>query len=166
MAKMNNHQVNIGKLFAIMLIASIGFLFSPSNSNAVNPDEILTNPALEQRARDLSTKLRCLVCQNQSIDDSDASLAKDLRLLLRKRLVAGDSDEQVINYIVSRYGEFVLLQPRFGLHTLILWSLPLLLIIVGLFLAFFKFKNRETKEMQKLTSDENEAITKLLGESE
>ncbi|WP_350333400.1 cytochrome c-type biogenesis protein [Coralliovum pocilloporae] len=88
---------------------------------AVNPDEVLDDPALEERARGLSAKLRCLVCQNQSIDDSDADLARDLRVLVRERLVAGDSDDQVISYLVDRYGEFVLLKPRFGSHTLVLW---------------------------------------------
>jgi cytochrome c-type biogenesis protein CcmH len=85
---------------------------------AVNPDEVLDDPALEERARALSLDLRCLVCQNQSIDDSNAELARDLRLLVRERLVAGDSDEAVIDYVVSRYGEFVLLTPRFSVQTL------------------------------------------------
>ncbi|MEP3277378.1 MAG: cytochrome c-type biogenesis protein, partial [Stappiaceae bacterium] len=84
---------------------------------AVTPDEVLDDPVLEQRARDLSVNLRCMVCQNQSIDDSDAPLAKDLRVLVRERLVAGDTNEEVTDYLVSRYGEFVLLKPRFAWHT-------------------------------------------------
>ncbi|TIU70171.1 MAG: cytochrome c-type biogenesis protein CcmH, partial [Mesorhizobium sp.] len=89
---------------------------------AVKPDEVLADPALEARARTLSEQLRCMVCQNQSIDDSDADLARDLRVLVRQRLVAGDTDRQVIDYIVSRYGEFVLLKPRFSLRNALLWG--------------------------------------------
>ncbi|WP_306029633.1 cytochrome c-type biogenesis protein [Stappia sp. MMSF_3263] len=103
---------------------------------AVAPDEVLGDPVLEQRARDLSAELRCMVCQNQSIDDSDAPLAKDLRVLVRERLVAGDSDAQVIDFLVERYGEFVLLKPRFSWNTVILWSLaPLVLLGGGIVLA-------------------------------
>ena len=91
---------------------------------AVQPDEILADPALEARARDLSRELRCMVCQNQSIDDSDAPLARDLRLLVRERLKAGDSDGQVLDFLTARYGEFVLLKPRFGWDTALLWLAP------------------------------------------
>ena len=102
---------------------------------AVEPNEILKDPELEKRARKLSAELRCLVCQNQSIDDSNAPLARDLRLLVRERLTAGDSDDAIIDYIVARYGEFVLLRPQFGWHTLSLWFAPLLLLFAGLALA-------------------------------
>jgi cytochrome c-type biogenesis protein CcmH len=95
---------------------------------AVQPDEILPDAVLEKRARSLSAGLRCLVCQNQSIDDSDAPLAKDLRVLVRERLVAGDSDQQVIDYIVARYGDFVLLKPPMNTHTLLLWITPLIVL--------------------------------------
>lgn len=95
---------------------------------AVQPDEVLSDAALEKRARALSAGLRCLVCQNQSIDDSDAPLAKDLRVLVRERLVAGDSDEAVIDYVVARYGDFVLLKPPVNSHTLLLWLAPLLVL--------------------------------------
>ena len=99
---------------------------------AVEPDEILANPALEARARDLSKGLRCLVCQNESIDESNASLARDLRILLRERLVAGDSDAAAVDFIVDRYGEYVLLQPRANGSTLLLWaSGPLMLLLAG-----------------------------------
>ena len=91
---------------------------------AVQPDEIMADPAKEARARDLSRELRCMVCQNQSIDDSEAPLARDLRLLVRERIAAGDSDAQVIDFLVARYGEFVLLKPRVNQHTLVLWLLP------------------------------------------
>src|SRR6187397_3078929 len=98
---------------------------------AVQPDEVLSDPALEARARVLSQELRCLVCQNQSIDDSDALLARDLRLLLRERLKSGDSDQQVLDFLVARYGEFVLLRPPFTWHTLALWLAPPLLLAFG-----------------------------------
>jgi cytochrome c-type biogenesis protein CcmH len=103
-----------------------------SPAMAIGPDEILADPALEQRARDISADLRCLVCQNQSIDDSDADLARDLRVLVRERLVAGDSDEAVRQYIVDRYGEYVLLNPRLGGHTLLLWIAAPVLLLAGL----------------------------------
>ncbi|MCP4073521.1 MAG: cytochrome c-type biogenesis protein CcmH [Hyphomicrobiales bacterium] len=144
----------------------IATFLNPTRSLAVNPNEVLSDAALEQRARNLSSKLRCLVCQNQSIDDSDASLAKDLRILLRKRLVAGDSDEQVIDYIVSRYGEFVLLQPRFGMHTLVLWSLPVVLILTGFLVLLFKLKNRSRTDARTLSDEENARITELLGKGD
>src|ERR671936_2504585 len=100
-------------------------------AQAVQPDEIMADPAKEVRARDLSRELRCMVCQNQSIDDSDAPLARDLRLLVRERLKEGDSDRQVIDFLVARYGEFVLLKPRLGWHTAILWIVPPALLIGG-----------------------------------
>jgi cytochrome c-type biogenesis protein CcmH len=98
---------------------------------AVQPDEILPDPALEARARALSHELRCMVCQNQSIDDSDAPLAHDLRVLVRERLKAGDSDGQVVDFLVARYGEFVLLKPRLAWHTAPLWLAPIALLLVG-----------------------------------
>lgn len=112
-------------LLAILLLVSPVAL-------AVSPDEILPDAALEQRARDISAGLRCLVCQNQSIDDSDADLARDLRVLVRERLVAGDTDQQVEQYVVDRYGEYVLLNPRLGLHTILLWAAAPILLIAGL----------------------------------
>lgn len=116
---------------AVVLAALIALLSLPAL--AVNPDEILDDPALEARARDISANLRCLVCQNQSIDDSDADLARDLRLIVRERLVAGDTDDEVVSYIVDRYGEFVLLNPVVGPHTLILWiAAPAVLIAGGI----------------------------------
>jgi cytochrome c-type biogenesis protein CcmH len=101
--------------------------------HAVQVDEILPDPVLEARARAISHDLRCMVCQNQSIDDSEASLARDLRLLVRERLKAGDSDTQVIDFMVARYGEFVLLKPRVNWHTAILWGAPLVILVAGLF---------------------------------
>src|SRR5215470_13750186 len=102
-----------------------------SPAHAVLPDEVMSDPAKEARARDLSRELRCMVCQNQSIDDSEAPLARDLRLLVRERIAAGDSNAQVIDFLVARYGEFVLLKPRFEGQTVILWLVPPLLLIGG-----------------------------------
>jgi cytochrome c-type biogenesis protein CcmH len=113
-----------------LVIVALALVVSPS-AHAVQPDEILANSALEARARTLSKELRCMVCQNQSIDDSDAPLARDLRVLVRERLQAGDSDRQVIDYLVARYGEFVLLKPRFSWHTALLWLGPAAILLVG-----------------------------------
>ncbi|WP_345900008.1 cytochrome c-type biogenesis protein, partial [Martelella sp. UBA3392] len=112
---------------AVLLLA----VLLPICAAAVEPDEMLSDPALEARAREISAELRCMVCQNQSIDDSNADLARDLRLLVRDRLAEGDSDDEVIDYVVSRYGEFVLLKPRFSPHTWLLWGAPALLILLG-----------------------------------
>ena len=109
---------------------------------AVQPDEVLSDATLEARARALSRDLRCMVCQNQSIDDSDAPLARDLRLLVRERLTAGDSDDQVMNFLVSRYGEFVLLQPPFEWHTAILWLTPAVALLAGAIAMFAAVRRR------------------------
>lgn len=109
---------------------------------AVQPEEILDDPALEARARDLSKELRCLVCRNESIDDSSASLAKDLRLLVRERLVAGDTDDETMTYIVDRYGEFVLLRPRLNAGNLLLWFAGPILLIIGGATAFVFMRRR------------------------
>ena len=118
----------------VMLVLACLWL-TVGSSIAVQPDEVLSDAELEARARAISADIRCLVCQNQSIDDSDAPLARDLRLLVRERLVAGDSDEEVVDFLVDRYGEFVLLQPRFGLHTLVLWIGPFALLALAAFAA-------------------------------
>lgn len=133
---------------------------------AVQPDEILSEPAMEKRARAISAGLRCLVCQNQSIDDSDAPLAKDLRVLVRERLVAGDSDDQVIDYVVARYGDFVLLKPPMNTHTLLLWIAPLLLLVGVVFFIIRRvskpsmvpvtsapLSDREQAELDRILSD-------------
>ena len=124
-------------LFAILLT-----LMPASRVFAVQPDEIMADPAQEARARALSRELRCMVCQNQSIDDSDAPLARDLRLLVRERLKAGDGDREVINYLVGRYGEFVLLRPRFNWHTVVLWIAPALLLLTGTAGLVFSLRRR------------------------
>jgi len=116
---------------AMRVLALLLALLMASPAFAVLPGERLADPALEARARALSQDLRCMVCQNQSIDDSDAPLARDLRLLVRERLKAGDSDRQVMDYLVARYGEFVLLNPRLGWHTAVLWGAPVLFLLFG-----------------------------------
>jgi cytochrome c-type biogenesis protein CcmH len=127
----------------------------------VQPDEVLKDPILERRAREISAGLRCLVCQNQSIDDSDAPLAKDLRVLVRERLQAGDSDDEVQNFIVRRYGEFLLLKPAFGLHTALLWLGPLLVLGAGAVGLLFALRFRR-KEAAPLSPEERAALERLL----
>src|SRR2546430_12639809 len=112
------------------LVAAVLSLAILSPAIALGPDEVLSDAALEARARSLSKELRCMVCQNQSIDDSDAPLARDLRILVRERLQAGESDQQVINFLVARYGEVVLLRPRFSWHTALLWLAPGAVLVI------------------------------------
>ncbi|MBP2547495.1 cytochrome c-type biogenesis protein CcmH [Neorhizobium galegae] len=132
---------------------------------AVNPDEVLKDPALEQRARHLSAQLRCMVCQNQSIDDSNAELARDLRLLVRERIQGGDSDAQVIDYVVSRYGEFVLLKPRLSGKTMALWAMPVVLLVIGgVTVVTMSRRRREVPEERALSSDEQARLDRLLGD--
>lgn len=134
---------------------------------AVLPQEILDDPALEERARSLSAGLRCMVCQNQSIDDSDAELARDLRLLVRERLVAGETDAEVIDYVVSRYGEFVLLKPRFSLRNTILWASPVILLMVGGgVLALQAARRRRPAATTRLSPEEEKRLDDILGRSD
>lgn len=128
---------------------------------AVQPDEILADPKLEQRARDLSTGFRCLVCQNQSIDESDAPLAKDLRILIREHLTKGDSDVQIRDFVVARYGEFVLLRPRFTAHTAILWATPFLIILAGFIVILRRRKNSAVPAELALSTEEQKALRDL-----
>ncbi len=129
----------------LILLACVWLSVSLGSAMAVQPDEILPDPKLEGRARALSHELRCMVCQNQSIDDSDAPLARDLRILVRERLTAGDGDDQVIDFLVARYGEFVLLKPRFAWHTAVLWGAPAALLMGGvlILLTFARRKSRQ-----------------------
>ena len=146
----------------LALIAVLIATITPQISRAVTPDEILKDPALEMRARDLSRELRCMVCQNQSIDESEAPLAKDLRVLVRERLTQGDSDRQVLDYLVARYGEFVLLKPPFELHTLLLWAVSPAVLLIGIITLFVVARRRRAvippppplsaAEQQKLSS--------------
>jgi len=139
-----------------------------SSAYAVQPDEIMPDPAKEARARDLSRELRCMVCQNQSIDDSEAPLARDLRLLVRERIAAGDSDAQVIDFLVARYGEFVLLKPRLNLHTWLLWLLPPLALAGGGVTLWThgrrraKSGPRDDASPFKLTADEEARLKRLI----
>ncbi|WP_105371647.1 cytochrome c-type biogenesis protein [Neorhizobium huautlense] len=145
------------------LLIAIFLVFSALPALAVNPDEVLSDPALEQRARNLSAQLRCMVCQNQSIDDSSAELARDLRVLVRERLVNGDSDRQVIDYVVSRYGEFVLLKPRFSAKTMILWAAPILLLVIGAIAIIVFVRTRPSQRtVPALTPEEQARIEELL----
>jgi len=150
---------------ALMIVA----LLSPACAWAVQPDEVLSDPALETRARVLSKELRCLVCQNQSIDDSAAPLARDLRVLVRERLTGGDSDQQVLDYLVARYGEFVLLKPRFAWHTALLWlGPPGVLIGGGLVLLLTAWRRRRPeaspagREVEVLTPAEEARLAGLM----
>ncbi len=136
---------------------------------AVQPDEVLPDPALEARARALSKDLRCMVCQNQSIDDSDAPLARDIRVLVRERLKAGDSDNQVIDFLVSRYGEFVLLNPRLSWHTALLWLAPFAVLLAGAagLLLLIRRRRSDTAALtaaRALTPEEEARLSRLLDE--
>lgn len=146
-----------------LLLALLLFIAPIGQAFAVNPDEVLADPALEARARAISAELRCMVCQNQSIDDSNAELAKDLRVLVRERLANGDSDEAVIDYVVSRYGEFVLLKPRFETKTLILWGMPAALLLVGAITLVLAARRRAGQARgTPLSDEEKEKLKKLL----
>jgi cytochrome c-type biogenesis protein CcmH len=152
-------------LLALALAATLA-----TTAYAVQPDEVMSDSVKEARARDLSRELRCMVCQNQSIDDSEAPLARDLRLLVRERIAAGDSDTQVMDFIVARYGEFVLLKPRFNSHTWLLWFLtPLALAAGGI--ALWMHGRRRIQEgaeqdaaLSGLTPDEEARIDQLMAE--
>ena len=125
---------------AVVFALMVALMWSPAG--AVMPDEVLADPVLEARARDISKNLRCLVCQNQSIDDSDAGLARDLRVIVRERLVAGDSDGEVVDFVVNRYGDFVLLNPPFKATTYVLWIGPVVIGALGLLAVVIFFRRR------------------------
>jgi cytochrome c-type biogenesis protein CcmH len=154
-------------LLALLFFVLTVVLTAPF-AHAVQPDEIMSDPAKESRARDLSRELRCMVCQNQSIDDSEAPLARDLRLLVRERIAAGDSDAEVMDFLVARYGEFVLLKPRLKSHTLLLWLLPPFALAGG-GLALWAHNRRRTNAARedalfKLTADEEARVEALLAQ--
>ncbi|TPI73669.1 cytochrome c-type biogenesis protein [Mesorhizobium sp. B2-8-9] len=150
--------------FSLASLALLLALFFAGAAQAVRPDEVLQDPALEVRARALSEGLRCMVCQNQSIDESDADLARDLRILVRQRLVAGDTDQQVMDYIVSRYGEFVLLKPRFSLRNALLWGTPVFLLLAGGLFIVLSARSRRTVPDSTLSAEEQAALDKMLRE--
>jgi cytochrome c-type biogenesis protein CcmH len=149
---------------------ALSVMIGSSAAYAVLPDEIMSDPVKEARARDLSRELRCMVCQNQSIDDSEAPLARDLRLLVRERIAAGDSNAQVLDFLVARYGEFVLLKPRLESHTLLLWLLPPLALAGG-GLALWVYGRRRSKSVaadggsaDALTAEEEARLRRLIAE--
>ncbi|QPC87229.1 cytochrome c-type biogenesis protein CcmH [Mesorhizobium sp. NBSH29] len=144
------------------MIAALLTLLLAGPALAVQPDEVLSNTALEQRARALSVELRCMVCQNQSIDDSDADLARDLRVLVRERLVAGDSDAAVLDFVVGRYGEFVLLRPRFNARNALLWAAPLLLLVGGGFFLLRRGSAPNQPAGVPLSKEEDARIAEIL----
>ena len=147
------------------LLSFVLVLLLLTPSFAVNPDEVLDDPVLEQRARSLSTGIRCLVCQNQSIDDSDAQLARDLRVIVREKLVEGLNDEQILNYLVERYGEFVLLKPRLNYQTILLWLMPFVALIIGVVFALKTFgstRRNEIAQVKDLSKEEEEKLSKIL----
>ncbi|KQV01058.1 cytochrome C [Mesorhizobium sp. Root695] len=148
--------------FSLTSIVLLLALFFAGTALAVKPDEMLPDPALEARARALSEGLRCMVCQNQSIDESDADLARDLRVLVRQRLVAGDTDQQVMDYVVSRYGEFVLLKPRFDLRNALLWGTPVLLLLVGGVFIVLTARSRRTLATKSLSAEEQASLDAIL----
>jgi len=147
-----------------VILAVIATLGCATAVHAVQPDEIMPNPAEETRARNLSRELRCMVCQNQSIDDSDAPLARDLRLLVRERITAGDSDRQVIDFLVGRYGEFVLLKPRLEGHTLILWAAAPAVFLLGALALWMNARRRRTAPAAAaaLNVEEQAALRRLM----
>jgi cytochrome c-type biogenesis protein CcmH len=144
------------------ILLAAGLAVSGIPAMAVAPDEVLSDPALEARARALSADLRCMVCQNQSIDDSDADLARDLRLLVRERLVAGDTDEEVIAFLVSRYGEFVLLRPRFSLQNALLWGAPVLILAIGGATILLSARRRRIAAQEPLSEQEERELERLI----
>ena len=154
----------------LLSIVLVWTLFTPATLLAVDPNEMLADPALEGRAREISAGLRCLVCQNQSIDDSNAELAKDLRILVRERLMEGDSNDQVVDYVVSRYGDFVLLKPPVKASTYVLWFGPVLIVALGIFafIALFRRRGDATAggpQLAGLSAEEHKRVKALLDET-
>jgi len=155
----------LAALFAALLLALSPAVPSPGiggTAFAVEPSEMLEDPELEARARELSAGLRCLVCQNQSIDDSNADLARDLRVLVRERIKEGDTNEEVKEYLVDRYGEFVLLRPVFDWTNLLLWGTPLVVLAIGGAIAVMRFRRTARAPEAKLSAEEEARLADLL----
>ena len=149
--------------FALLLY----LLLAPAASFAVTPDEMLRDPKLEARARDLSAQLRCMVCQNESIDESNASLARDIRLVVREKISAGDSDEAILAFLVKRYGDFILLKPPLKIETFLLWGAPVLVLLAGGTAIFFGLRRRKVDtKASALTEAEAEKLAALVGNEE
>lgn len=142
----------------ILLLSIVLASVAPSLARAVQPDEILTNPKLEARARAISAGLRCLVCQNESIDDSKAELARDLRLLVRERLKLGESDEQIRAFLVKRYGNFILLKPPLDLETALLWGMPALVLGAGAIALLFGLRRQQSTQAAPLSQAERDQL--------
>jgi len=155
-----NDSLGFAVAFALTILAPIG------PAQAVRPDEMLADPTLEARAREVSRELRCLVCRNQSIDDSDADLAHDLRVLVRERVTAGDSNEQVIGFVRARYGDFVLLRPPFAIGTALLWGGPLLVLLLGGLAVARFYRRRDEPGPPPLSPEERQRLSAMLGEEE
>ena len=151
---MNWRSIFAGLLLAVAVAVPAG---------AIEPQEQLADPALEARARTISQELRCLVCQNESIDDSNADLARDLRRIVRERLTAGDSDDQVIGFITARYGDYVLLRPPLRAGTLVLWFGPVVLLFAAIALLILR-RRRRPAETPPLSEEENRRLARLLDE--
>ncbi len=145
--------------FILLCFLMVGFV-----AHGANPDEILEDVKLEDRAREISAKVRCMVCQNQSIDDSEAEVARDLRILIREKLVEGKSNQEIYDFLVSKYGEFILLQPRLKSNTLLLWGLPILALFLGIIGLFMFLRKKPQEEKAELSKEEEEALKKLLSE--
>jgi cytochrome c-type biogenesis protein CcmH len=150
----------------IRIVAGLLLMLASLPALAIRPDEILPDPALEARARALGKELRCLVCQNQSIDDSDATLARDLRLLVRERLVAGDSDAAVRRFLVDRYGDFVRLNPPFRATTLVLWIGPAVALGLGIIAIVITLRRRQVETPVALDAEERQRLSRALAEDE
>src|ERR1700693_755117 len=145
-------------LLALALVAGL----APGPAHAVRPDEMLSDPGLEARAREVGSELRCLVCRNQSIDDSDADLAHDLRVLVRERIQGGDSNDQVVAFVRARYGDFVLLRPPFEIGTALLWGGPLLVLLFGAFGIHRYYRHRRRDEPPPLSAEERRRLKSVL----
>lgn len=158
--------MGMGRFYLAVLATLIGMSLFATPAFAVEPDEILDDPALEARARAITQELRCVVCQNQSIDDSDAPLAKDMRVLVRDRVKGGESDDQVRAFLVQRYGNFVLLKPPLQLDTLVLWFSPFLFLAVGFALvwSYFRAMAHRAAQVAPLNAAEEEELKRLADE--
>ena len=160
-----HHEVSYALAVGFIAFALLLFVALVQTAHAVEPDEILKNPVLEARARTVSAGLRCLVCQNESIDESHAALARDIRLLVRQRLEAGDTNQQVTDYLVSRYGQFILLRPPVELSTLLLWGTPVVVLALGGLAITFAARRRPTRDPARPLSDgEQRRLDELVNE--
>jgi cytochrome c-type biogenesis protein CcmH len=154
-------------LQSLFCLALLCLIVLPNVAVAVEPSEMLKDPKLEARARELSTQLRCMVCQNESIDESQATLAHDLRVLIRQRIAAGESNQQVRDYLVSRYGDFILLKPPFKPETLLLWGTPLLILLGGGAAILLSIRRRTSSPRPaSLSAAEQEKLAALMGKDE